>query len=80
MSEKLLAVLVQQALLLSVAAVVMALARPLLLKRLGAGSVYAAWLLVPALLLTPLLPRRMFVTATMAKYVSPGVFARTATG
>ncbi|MDR7268585.1 beta-lactamase regulating signal transducer with metallopeptidase domain [Pelomonas saccharophila] len=46
----------QQALLLSAAVLLLALARPLL-KRQGAGLVYAAWLLVPALLLTPLLPR-----------------------
>ena len=57
MSERLLVVLLQQALLLSAGVAVMALARPLLMKRLGASSVYAAWLLVPALLLTPLLPR-----------------------
>ncbi|WP_457425209.1 M56 family metallopeptidase [Roseateles sp. P5_E7] len=57
MSERLLAVLLQQALLLSAAVVLMAALRPLLLKRLGAGSVYAAWLLVPALSLAPLLPR-----------------------
>jgi beta-lactamase regulating signal transducer with metallopeptidase domain len=57
MNERLLALLMQQALLLSVAVVLMAALRPLLLKRLGAGSAYAAWLLVPALLLTPLLPR-----------------------
>lgn len=57
MSERLLAVLLQQAVLLSLGVVLMAASRPLLLRRLGAGSVYAAWLLVPALLLTPLLPR-----------------------
>ncbi|MFG6432239.1 M56 family metallopeptidase [Roseateles sp. LYH14W] len=57
MSERLLAVLLQQALLLSVGVLVIGALRSLLLKRLGAGSVYAAWLLVPALLLTPLLPR-----------------------
>ena len=57
MSERLLGLLLQQAVLLGVGVVLMAALRPLLLKRLGAGSVYAAWLLVPALLLTPLLPR-----------------------
>ncbi|MFG6486952.1 M56 family metallopeptidase [Roseateles sp. BYS78W] len=57
MSERLLAVLLQQALLLSVGVVLVATLRPLLLKRLGAGSVYAAWLIVPALLATPALPR-----------------------
>lgn len=48
--------LVQQALLLSLAVTLLWGLRPLL-KRLGAGAVYAAWLLVPALLLTPVLPR-----------------------
>ena len=57
MSERLLAVLLQQALLFSVGIAAVAALRTLLLKRLGAGSVYAAWLLVPALLATPLLPR-----------------------
>lgn len=57
MSERVLVVLLQQALLLSVGVLLVAALRPLLLKRLGAGSAYAAWLLVPALLLTPLLPR-----------------------
>jgi len=57
MSERLLALLLQQALVLGVSVTLIAVLRPPLLKRLGAGSVYAAWLLVPALLLTPLLPR-----------------------
>ncbi len=57
MSERLLAALAQQALLLSVAIALLWVLRPVLLKRLGAGAAYAAWLLVPALLLTPLLPR-----------------------
>ncbi|WP_457323182.1 M56 family metallopeptidase [Roseateles sp. P5_E11] len=57
MSERLLVVLLQQALLLSVGVMLIAALRPLLLRRLGAGSAYAAWLLVPALLLTLLLPR-----------------------
>lgn len=48
--------LVQQALLLSLAVALLRVLRPLLI-RLGAGAVYAAWLLVPALLLTPALPR-----------------------
>lgn len=48
--------LVQQALLLSLAVMLLWALRPLL-RRLGAGAVYAAWLLVPALLLTPALPR-----------------------
>ncbi|MDR7331313.1 M56 family metallopeptidase [Roseateles asaccharophilus] len=49
--------LLRLALLFSAAVVLVALLRPLLLKRLGAGAAYAAWLLVPALLLTPALPR-----------------------
>ncbi|MBI3346132.1 MAG: hypothetical protein HY020_02845 [Burkholderiales bacterium] len=57
MSERLLAVLLQQALLMSAGVLLIAVLRPLLLKRLGAGSVYATWMLVPVLLLTPLLPR-----------------------
>lgn len=57
MSERLLSVLLQQAVLLSVGIALLLALRPLLRKRLGAGGVYAAWLLVPALLLTPLLPR-----------------------
>ncbi|MDR7331314.1 M56 family metallopeptidase [Roseateles asaccharophilus] len=57
MSERLLAMLLQQALLLSVGVLLVAALRPLLLKRLGAGATYAAWLLLPALLATPLLPR-----------------------
>ncbi|RZJ07015.1 MAG: hypothetical protein EOP39_17545 [Rubrivivax sp.] len=57
MSEQLLAMLSQQAVLLSVGVMTLAVLRPLLLRRLGAGSAYAAWLLVPAILLTPLLPR-----------------------
>lgn len=57
MSEALLAMLLQQALLLSQAVVLMAVLRPWLLKRLGAGATYAAWLLLPVLLATPLLPR-----------------------
>lgn len=48
--------LLQQALLLSLAVVLLrALRRPLL--HLGATAVYASWLLLPALLLTPALPR-----------------------
>jgi len=57
MSEALLALLLRQALLLSLALVLLWALRPLLLRRLGAGAAYAAWLLVPALLLTPALPR-----------------------
>ncbi|PTT89225.1 hypothetical protein DBR42_08280, partial [Pelomonas sp. HMWF004] len=57
MSERLLSVLLQQAALLSAGIILLATLRPLLLKRLGAGGVYTAWVLVPALLLTPLLPR-----------------------
>lgn len=57
MTEAWLALLAQQALLLSVAILLLWALRPLLLKRLGAAAAYAAWLLVPALLLTPALPR-----------------------
>lgn len=56
MAETLLAALLLQALLLGAAIALLWAARPLL-KRLGAGAVYAVWLLVPALLLTPALPR-----------------------
>jgi beta-lactamase regulating signal transducer with metallopeptidase domain len=45
-----------QALMLSLAVVVLWLVRPCLL-RFGAGLTYAAWWLVPAFLLTPFLPR-----------------------
>jgi len=45
-----------QALMLSLAVVVLWLVRPCLL-RFGAGLTYAAWWLVPAFLLTPVLPR-----------------------
>lgn len=56
MAEALLTGLLLQALLLSLAVTLLWALRPLL-KRLGASAVYAAWLLVPALLLTPALPR-----------------------
>ena len=56
MNEALLAALLRQAVLLSFAVGLLSIARPLL-KRLGAGAAYAAWLLVPALMLTPVLPR-----------------------
>jgi len=56
-SDGLLQALLRQALLLSVGVVALMLLRPLLLRRLGAQAAYAAWLLVPALLLTAALPR-----------------------
>lgn len=57
MTEAVFGALVHQALLLSVGiALLWALRRPLQ-RRLGAGAAYAAWLLVPALLLAPVLPR-----------------------
>lgn len=66
-----LALLCRQALLLSLGvALLWALRRPLL--RLRANAVYASWLLLPALLLTPLLPRptqeplQLVLTATAA--------------
>ncbi len=57
MSELLLAALLHQALLYSAVIVLLWTLRPMLLKRLGAGAAYAAWLALPALLSTPLLPR-----------------------
>jgi beta-lactamase regulating signal transducer with metallopeptidase domain len=56
-AEALLAMLGRQALLLSMAAGLLMLARPLLLRRCGARAAYAAWLMVPAMLLTPALPQ-----------------------
>ena len=56
MTETVLWTLLQQSVLLSVAVAVLRSARPLL-RRLGAGLTYAAWSLVPVLLLTPALPR-----------------------
>lgn len=56
MTEALLATLLQQGLLLSLALLgLAALRQPL--RQLGAGALYAAWLAVPLLLLTPALPR-----------------------
>ncbi|KQW52067.1 hypothetical protein ASD88_05590 [Pelomonas sp. Root662] len=51
-----LTVLLQQSLLLCLGIALLRALRPLL-KRLSAGATYAAWLLLPALLLTPALPR-----------------------
>jgi hypothetical protein len=68
-----------QALLLSLgSALLWVVRRPLL--RLGAGAVYAAWLLLPALLLTPLLPRPtqeplLQVLATVAAPAAPALGA-----
>jgi beta-lactamase regulating signal transducer with metallopeptidase domain len=56
MTDTLLTALQRQALLLSLGALLLLALRPLLLKRLGARAAYAAWLLLPALLVTPLLP------------------------
>lgn len=56
MSEWLLPALQSQALLLSLGVLLLLALRPLLLKRLGARATYAAWLLLPVLLVTPLLP------------------------
>lgn len=56
MSEALLGALLRQAALFSLAVLLVVVLRPLV-KRAGAGALYAAWLLVPALLLTPALPR-----------------------
>lgn len=80
MTERVLAMLLQDALLLSVGVLLVAALRPLLLKRLGAGSAYAAWLLVPALLLTPALPRptqeplRVVIQATGTAATAPAAF------
>jgi beta-lactamase regulating signal transducer with metallopeptidase domain len=57
MSERLLNLLLQQALLLSAGIALVAPLRPLLLRHLGAGGVYATWLLVPLLLAAAWLPR-----------------------
>lgn len=57
MSELILSALLRQAALLSAGVVLLLALRPLLLRRLGASASYAAWLLLPALLLTPALPR-----------------------
>lgn len=56
MTEALLSALLRQAALLSLALLLLASLRPLL-KRAGAGALYASWLLLPAVLLTPALPR-----------------------
>lgn len=56
MAEALLQALLTQSLLLSGGIALLGLGRQLVL-RCGPQAVYAAWLLVPALLLTPLLPR-----------------------
>jgi len=56
MTDTLLNALQRQALLLSLGTLLLLALRPLLLKRLGARATYAAWLLLPALLMTPLLP------------------------
>lgn len=56
MTERWLALLLQQAALLSAGILGLAVLRPLL-QRLGAGALYAAWLVLPLLLLTPALPR-----------------------
>lgn len=56
MTERWLALLLQQSVLLSAGILGLAVLRPLL-QRLGAGALYAAWLVMPLLLLTPALPR-----------------------
>ncbi len=57
MIQNLLFSLWHQAVLLSFGAVLLLALRPILITRLGARATYAAWLLLPALLATPLLPR-----------------------
>jgi beta-lactamase regulating signal transducer with metallopeptidase domain len=54
--NRLLEVLVHQTLLFSTGVLLLALLRPLLLRALGAGATYLAWLLVPLLMASPLLP------------------------
>jgi len=54
--DAILSACLQQTLLLSLAVVVLRAGRPLLLRQ-GAGLTYAAWSLVPVLMLTPALPR-----------------------
>lgn len=54
--NRLLEILVHQTLLFSTAVLLLALLRPLLLRLLGAGATYLAWLLVPLLMASPLLP------------------------
>jgi beta-lactamase regulating signal transducer with metallopeptidase domain len=56
MTETVLWALLQQSVLLSVAVLVLRAARPLL-RRGGAGLTYAAWSLVPVLMVTTVLPR-----------------------
>jgi len=53
---RLLEILLHQTLLFSAAVLLLALLRPLLLRLLGAGATYLAWLLVPLLMTSPLLP------------------------
>ncbi|MCE4553166.1 M56 family metallopeptidase [Pelomonas cellulosilytica] len=65
MPERLLGLLLTQAVLLSMAVALLALLR-LPLGRLGAGARYASWLLVPALLLTAALPRPAHEPLTLA--------------
>lgn len=57
MTELWLNTLLKQAALLSAGVLIVAALRPWMLKRLGATAAYAAWTLVPLLLLTPWLPR-----------------------
>lgn len=65
MTERLLSVLLTQALLLSASAALLVLLR-LPLRRLGAAALYASWLLVPAVLMTALLPRPAREPLTLA--------------
>ncbi|MBY0367400.1 MAG: hypothetical protein K2X12_14245, partial [Burkholderiaceae bacterium] len=54
--NRLLEILLHQTLLFSAAVLLLALMRPLLLRTLGAGATYLAWLLVPLLMTSPLWP------------------------
>ncbi|MEO6279076.1 M56 family metallopeptidase [Roseateles sp.] len=77
MIDTLLAALQRQALLLSLGTLLLLPLRPLLLKRLGARATYAAWLLLPALLATPLLPS--LSAKPLPVLVTVAEMARTAT-
>lgn len=65
MTEAMLWALLQQSALLSFAVVVLRVGRPLL-RCLGPGLTYAAWSLVPVLLVTPALPRPSVAPVSVA--------------
>lgn len=64
--------LFRQTLLFSAAVLLVALLRPLLLRSLGARTTYVAWLLVPLLMASPLLPRPPLLDAAqLAPFAAP---------